>query len=301
LKNEQRPPRQSPEQQLPLLEHTSPRLVHDPPRPAQDPFTHSLLQQAVLDVHERPAAVHVDAVEHLLVAGSQKSEQHSLDSPHVAPAALHWFGPLQRFTPSTSTSQWLSQQSPSCVQVSPVGLHDVAGTSQRPFTQLSEQQSVSFVQLWWKFRHVAQLTPTSHAVPKQQPFEHVVLLHVHWPPTHACPLAQAGPAPQVHWPPALHPSASLGSHATQTPLPCAHVFAGGAVQVAGLPVQQPVGHVAAQPAHVPDGVHVQVVLHAVPPVPQAPFTLPGWQCSLASQQPLGQLVGSHTQDVPLHS
>ncbi len=94
------------------------------------------------------------------------------------------FGPLQRLTPSTSTSHLLSQQSLFALQVSPVSLHDDAGTSHRPLTQLSEQQSVFFVHVLLYARHVAQLTPAKHDVPKQQPFEHEVVLHTHEPFTH---------------------------------------------------------------------------------------------------------------------
>jgi hypothetical protein len=102
LKNEQRPERQRPEQQLPLLEHDSPRMAHDWFGSTHLPLAQSLPQHAVLEVHEPPATVHFEAVEHVFASGSQKSEQHSLDSAQVAPADLHSFGPLHRFTPSTS-------------------------------------------------------------------------------------------------------------------------------------------------------------------------------------------------------
>jgi hypothetical protein len=71
-----------------------------------------------------------------------------------------------------------AQHSASAVHLSPVGLQADFGTSQVPVeaSQLSEQQSVSFVHFWWKERHVAQLTPTKHAVPKQQPLAHVDVL-----------------------------------------------------------------------------------------------------------------------------
>ncbi len=68
---------------------------------------------------------------------------------HVAPSDSHWFGPEQRVSPSTSTSQCPEQHWAFCVQRSLVSLHEDAGTEQTPFTQLSEQQSVLLLQLWW--------------------------------------------------------------------------------------------------------------------------------------------------------
>jgi hypothetical protein len=217
-------------------------MVHDCVDTVQTLLTHELPQHSALEVQLPPASTQIEAVEHLSEAGSQKSEQHSVDSAHVAPTDLHSFGPLQRFLPSTSWSQWLSQQSLFCVQVSPVGLHDVAGTSHRPFTQLPEQQSVGLVHDWWNDRHVAQLTPTSHAVPKQQPFGHDVVLQTQAPFWHSWPAVHARPLPHAHWPAPVHPSESVGSHAMHTPPPWAHECAGGALQPTGLPVQQPVGH-----------------------------------------------------------
>jgi hypothetical protein len=64
-------------------------------------------------------------------------------------------------------------------------LHAVAGTSQLPFTQLSEQQSVLVEHFWWNDKHVAQFTPAKQLVPKQQPFEQVVALQMQAPFWHA--------------------------------------------------------------------------------------------------------------------
>jgi hypothetical protein len=93
-----------PEQQLPPELQTSPSVAQLPPSPVQVPL-HSLLQHSVFEVQAVPDGRQMVAVEHVFAAGSQKSEQHSLDSAHVAPADLHWFGPLQRMTPSASASQ----------------------------------------------------------------------------------------------------------------------------------------------------------------------------------------------------
>jgi hypothetical protein len=42
-----------------------------------------------LEVQAPPATVQADAVEHSDVAGSQKSEQHSVDSAQAVPTVLH--------------------------------------------------------------------------------------------------------------------------------------------------------------------------------------------------------------------
>ncbi len=133
---------------MPSELQVSPSVEQLPARPWHVPLLHSLLQQPTLEVQVPPAPVHTDAVEQVSEVGSQKSEQHWLDSAHVAPAALHSLGPLHRMTPSTSASQCPSQHCEPDVQVSPVSSHEEAGTSHRPFTQLSEQQSVFSVQVF---------------------------------------------------------------------------------------------------------------------------------------------------------
>jgi hypothetical protein len=75
--------------------------------------------------------------------------QHALAAVQLRPSPLHSLVTLQRFTPSTSTSQWPEQQSASAAQASLVSRHEEAGTLQVPLTQLSEQQSVLREQLWW--------------------------------------------------------------------------------------------------------------------------------------------------------
>jgi hypothetical protein len=192
LKKEQRPPMHVPEQQLPPELQVSPRVAQLPPSEVHVPL-HSLLQHSVFEVQAPPAGMHTVAVEHLLVAGSQKSEQHSLDAAHVAPTDLHSFGPLHRMTPSASKSQWLSQHWLLEVHVSPVSRHEDAGTSHLLLTQLSEQQSVFLVHAFAYARHDAQLTPAKHWLPKQQPFAQDVVLQTQFPPTHCWPAAHCGP------------------------------------------------------------------------------------------------------------
>jgi hypothetical protein len=294
LKNEQWPLRHVPEQQLPSELQTSPSVEQLPPSDWQVlPAPQSLLQHCVLEVHAPPPGVHCFAVEHMVVCGSQYSEQHSLDSAQVAPAALHWFGPVQRSWPSTSWSQRPLQHWLPVVQELPVGRHDVAGTSHRPLLQWSEQQSVSCAHDLAYGRHVEQFTPTRHELPKQQPFAHEVALHWHAPLTHAWPVAHCVPPPHVHAPEALQPSASVGSHATHAcpPLPQAPTDV-GVLHV--LPLQQPVVQVMAHVWHAP---MLQALApqseHEPPNAPQMCGSVPVWHLPIVSQQPW-QLVPLHT-------
>jgi hypothetical protein len=162
----------------------------------------------------------------------------------------------------------LLQQSVLTLHVWPVGLHDDAGTSHLPPMQLSEQQSVFCVHVWWNDLHVAQLTPGKHAAPKQQPLVHVVELQTHWPLTHFCPVEQALPVPHAQWP-FVHESARFGSHVEHAPPFVPHVIVDGWLHV--LPVQHPVVHVCEQPRHVLF-THVLVPhdAHAAPPDPHTP-------------------------------
>jgi hypothetical protein len=195
-----------------------------------------------------------------------------------------------------SWSQWPEQQSEFAVQRSPVGLQDVAGTSQLPATQLSVQQSVLVEHFWWNERQVAQLTPAKQIAPKQQPFAQVVALQTQAPPMHACPGAHAGFAPHVQAP-FVQPFASEGLQAVHAPPLLPQVATDGTSHV--FPEQHPVAHVCAQPSQalfthcVPPAQATQVA----PPKPHAVATLPGWQAPFW-QQPDGQLAASHTHAPP---
>jgi hypothetical protein len=179
------------------------------------------------------------------------------------------------------------------VQVSPVGLQEVAGTSQVPPTQLSEQQSVFTEHFWWNERQVAQLTPGLQVVPKQHPFEQVVLLQTQAPFTQAWPVEHCAVPPQVQTP-LVQASARVVLQVAHAPPFLPQLARLGVSQV--LPEQQPVVHVCAHPWHT---LLTQVLApheaQAAPPEPHAPCWLPGWQTPLASQQPPGQLAASQTQ------
>ncbi len=141
------------------------------------------------------------------------------------------------------------------------------------------------------------MTPAKHALPKQQPLAHEVVLQVHEPPTHSCPTAHSCPLPQAHEPP-LQLSASDGSHATQARPSPPQFESDGVSQL--LPLQQPVAHVIEQPSqalltHEVPPLHEA---HNAPPDPHAVGEVPSWQTPLASQQPVGQLSGEHTHTPP---
>jgi hypothetical protein len=71
LKNEHRPPRQTPEQQLLLPLQVSPSDAHPPFGSTQTPPEQTLPQHCTLSVHAPPAMVQVLAAPHVIVAGSQ--------------------------------------------------------------------------------------------------------------------------------------------------------------------------------------------------------------------------------------
>jgi hypothetical protein len=67
------------------------------------------------------------------------------------------------------------------------------------------------------------------------------------------------------------------------------------------PVVQIVGSQAATQAWLLHSLPALHVVQSAPPVPQALLAVPSWQTPEASQQPVGQLVASHTQTPFTHS
>jgi hypothetical protein len=138
----------------------------------------------------------------------------------------------------------------------------------------------------------------TQAVPLQQPASQVVASHTQLPPTQCWPEPQAAPEPHEQLPP-LQPSATVELQPEQPRPPVPHwVLVGGEMQVA--PEQQPLAQLpAVQPVH---AWLVQVwpvhAAHVAPPVPHWVSAVPGWQMLLLSQQPLEQLVASHTHTPP---
>jgi hypothetical protein len=86
-------------------------------------------------------------------------------------------------------------------------------------------------------------------VPAQQPPGHDAASQTQAPPEHSWPAAQAGPLPHEQSPAAEQLSAVPAEQATQPSPPKPHADSDRALQVG--PEQQPAGHVAAHPLHVP--------------------------------------------------
>ena len=127
----------------------------------------------------------------------------------------------------------------------PSGRTSRPGRSHLPFTQLSVQQSVLRVHVWWNDRQVRQLTPGRQVLPEQQPLEHDVAVHWQLPPTHTCPVAHAGPPPQEHLP-LVQPSARVELQVVHA-LPPEPQFVTDVGDSQVPPLQQPEVHVCAQP------------------------------------------------------
>lgn len=161
---------------------------------------------------------------------------------------------------------------------------------------------------------------TQAVVPAQQPVVHEPGVHTHEPPWHARPGPQGGPFPQPQVPPS-QPSALAPQGAQAWPLAPHEVFVVGVMHWPPLqhPAQLVVSHTQLVPSqrrpgpqgapapqpHPPSPWHREAVtgLHAAQLLPRAPqlAAVVGVTQVLPLQQPLGQLVASQTQVVPLHT
>ena len=115
-----------------------------------------------------------------------------------------------------------------------------------------------------------------HTLFEQHPVAHEAALHTHEPLTQARPAVQAGPPPHEH-DPAVQPSALI-PHVLQALPAVPHAAAEGGV-VHRLPEQHPLGHVVPlHPVHTPALQYwIPQSVHAAPPVPHWPCTLPAAQ------------------------
>jgi hypothetical protein len=155
--NEQRPvdepveTSQNPEQQLLLLVHASPSVVQPEPSVVHTcvEVEQSLSQQLTFAVHAPFACTQLPPVAQ--TPPEQKSEQQSTARVHAAPGALHSLVSMQRKTPPGSCSHNPEQQVGELfgVHTSPTRRHWLAASSHLPATQLSVQQSVLTLQVWW--------------------------------------------------------------------------------------------------------------------------------------------------------
>jgi len=142
---------QKPEQQLVLPLHDSPSVVQPVPRVVQTCVADGQLssQQSALALHAAPACAQLPVAAQ--VPPTQLSEQQSAACVHEAPGALHSLVAMQRKTPPGSFSHSVEQQAGDAdgVQVSPTRRQALAAMSHLPATQLSVQQSLLTLQVWW--------------------------------------------------------------------------------------------------------------------------------------------------------
>jgi hypothetical protein len=119
---------------------------------------------------------------------------------------------------------------------------------------------------------VAQIAPTAQLPTPVQP---------QWPVTHALPSIEVVQLPHFA-PPVPQLVGDCDPYGTQAPL-----------------AQQPFAHEAALHTHAPpeQASPLPHEMHATPPLPQAPITLPGWHMPLASQQPFLQELELHAPQV----
>lgn len=317
-----------------VVVHTEPLqqpVVHVVLQPAHAPPTHATPTPQL--AHAAPPAPHAAAVLPDWHVFPAQQPLHELESHTQAPPTQCWpvaqgpFAPqLQR--PASQRSLIAGSQARHCcpgaahaiplvgVQTlpaqHPLG-HDVASHTHAPPTQRwPAVQAAPPPQLHvpsiaqrseLTVSHAAHAIPgaahvvgesTSHVAPLQQPLGHDVASHTQAPETQRCPAPHAAPVPHAQLPP-THASARSGSHEMQALPASPHAITLGALHV--LPLQQPVGQLAAHPAHAPalhaDAPHDS---HAPPPAPHAALLVPVWQ-TLPAQHPVHD-VGSQTHAPP---
>src|SRR5437763_7333046 len=169
---------------------------------------------------------------------------------------------MQRKTPPGSFWHSPEQQAGEVLGVhrSPMRRQELAASSHLPPTQLSLQQSVLTLQVWWKPLQVAQLTPTRQLLPEQQPLVQLVVSQTQVAavplPEQRVPDGQTPPVlPHTHDFDAMSQRlVAVAAQVTQAvPAAPQAVSVSGEVQLA--PLQQPLPHkVALQPEQTPSGL-----------------------------------------------
>lgn len=203
---------------------------------------------------ETPHVVHVaPSVPQVEAAGGW--QMAPVQQPVGQEAASHTHAPFTQACPVPHAGPVPQEQAPATQPSAVVAAQDVHAAPPFP-------QTPSFV------------AGDVHVAPVQQPPGHEDALHTQTPPEHSWPVAQAAPLPHEHSPAAEQLSASPAPHATHPFPPRPHADSERALHVG--PEQQPLGHVAAHPLHVPS---VQVwfpgqLWQDAPPLPQAPTLSP---------------------------
>ena len=139
------------EQQLLSLVQASPSVVQPVPRVVQCDVAAAQLSSQQSAFVAQPALACAQEPVAAQAPLTQLSEQQSAAWAHDAPGALHSLTAMQRATPPGSFSHSPEQQ-PGEVAAehrSPTRRQALAGSSHLPATQLSVQQSVFWLQVWW--------------------------------------------------------------------------------------------------------------------------------------------------------
>lgn len=140
--------------------------------------------------------------------------------------------------------------------------------------------------------HFAGLVLVMHCAPSQQPLVQLVASHTQALPTHRLPTPQAAAPPQVHAP-LVQPSARVASQVAHTAPAVPQADAVGVAVHVPLR-QQPVAQVITLQLVHCWPTQLAHCWQATPPVPHAAAAVPATHAPAASQQPVGQLVASHT-------
>jgi hypothetical protein len=165
--------------------------------------------------------------------------------------------------------------------------------------QLSAVRVEQLVQLLALAPQAASVAGVMQLPLLQHPEAQLVASHTHEPAEQCWPTAHWAVPPHRQLPLALQASARTGSHTPQAlPLVPHSARVGGVTQVP--PLQHPLAQLPEpQPAHA-WAVHALVPqeAQAAPPVPHWVCAVPARHWPVASQQPVAQLVASHTQAPP---
>ncbi len=128
----------------------------------------------------------------------------------------------------------------------------------------------------------------------QHPLGHEAALQTHLPPMHCWPEPHGSDELPHSHAPLAQLSATKVLHAVHASPEMPQALVERALHVG--PEQQPPVHVCEQPVQAPTEQLSPPgqLWHWLPPLPQAPSVLPGWQ-TLPAQHPVGQVVPSQTQ------
>ncbi len=257
--------------------------------------THAPLTQRWPVAHAKPE------VPQLHFPATHRSAVVGLHDWHAAPPAPHdGYAPDWHWLPAQQPLEQLvaSHTHVLFTQRWPAPHAEPLPQRHEPFVQLSANVRLHAVHVAPLLPHCEVVSVVTHVLPLQQPPEQLPELQP-WqlPIVHAWFIAHAAHVP----PPVPHADATLpGRHVLPWQQPDAQLVES---HTHAPPTQRcPAPHGALAPHwHAPFAQRSAVVglhvVHAAPPMPQLDDAVPAWQV-LPWQQPLGQLVASHTHAPP---